>query len=97
MFRIRDATDTEAPVLEALQRRASAVWDEYRVQLAAGVDANATPDPAVVRALFEAGSIAYAAGGALPIGGESKRTASSLRRSTIAPAAPATRCSTPTL
>ena len=36
-------------------------------------------------------------GGAPPIGGESKRTASSRPRSTIAPAAPVTRCSTPML
>jgi len=39
VLRIRDATATEAPVLEALQRRSSDVWEEYREQLAAHPDA----------------------------------------------------------
>jgi GNAT superfamily N-acetyltransferase len=33
--KIRDAAPTEVPALEALQRRSSDVWDEYRAQLAA--------------------------------------------------------------
>ncbi|HEY6758017.1 MAG TPA: GNAT family N-acetyltransferase [Baekduia sp.] len=36
---IRCATHDEAVALEALQRRSSAVWDEYREQLAAHPDA----------------------------------------------------------
>jgi GNAT superfamily N-acetyltransferase len=41
--RIRDAAVTEATVLEALQRRSSDVWEEYRQQLAAHPDAIAVP------------------------------------------------------
>src|SRR4029079_9194322 len=37
--RIRDALPDEAPALEALQRRSSHVWEEYRAQLAANPDA----------------------------------------------------------
>jgi GNAT superfamily N-acetyltransferase len=40
---IRNATATEAPVLEALQRRSSDVWAEYREQLAAYPDAIELP------------------------------------------------------
>src|SRR5947209_7390076 len=36
--RIRDAAASEASVLEALQRRSSDVWEEYREQLAAHPD-----------------------------------------------------------
>src|SRR5437868_6492452 len=43
VLRIRNATATEAPVLEALQRRSSDVWDEYREQLAANPDAIELP------------------------------------------------------
>ncbi|HXD56521.1 MAG TPA: GNAT family N-acetyltransferase [Thermoleophilaceae bacterium] len=39
MLRIRNAAGPEAPVLEALQRRSSDVWAEYRAQLAAHPDA----------------------------------------------------------
>lgn len=39
VLRIRNAFTTEAPVLEALQRRSSDVWEEYREQLAAHPDA----------------------------------------------------------
>ena len=39
VLKIRDATATEAPVLEALQRRSSDVWEAYREQLAANPDA----------------------------------------------------------
>src|SRR4051812_9125844 len=39
MATIRDATVEEAPALEALQRRSSDVWEEYREQLAAHRDA----------------------------------------------------------
>jgi GNAT superfamily N-acetyltransferase len=42
-MRIRDATETEARALEALQRRSSDVWDEYRDQLAANPDAIELP------------------------------------------------------
>jgi GNAT superfamily N-acetyltransferase len=40
VLRIRNATATEAPVLEALQRRSSDVWEEYREQLAVNPDAD---------------------------------------------------------
>jgi GNAT superfamily N-acetyltransferase len=40
---IRNATATEAPVLEALQRRSSDVWEAYREQLAANPDAIELP------------------------------------------------------
>jgi hypothetical protein len=43
MVRIRDASADEAPVLEALQRRSSDIWPEYREQLAANPDAIAVP------------------------------------------------------
>jgi GNAT superfamily N-acetyltransferase len=42
-MRIRDARSTEAPALEALQRRSSDVWDDYREQLAAHPDAIELP------------------------------------------------------
>jgi GNAT superfamily N-acetyltransferase len=40
---IRDARATEAPALEALQRRSSDVWDAYRDHLAANPDAIELP------------------------------------------------------
>ena len=40
---IRDATAAEAPSLEALQRRSSDVWEQYREQLAANPDAIELP------------------------------------------------------
>ena len=40
---IRDAAPNEAPALEALQRRSSDVWAEYREQLAAHPDAIELP------------------------------------------------------
>ncbi len=43
MVRIRYATPTEALTLEALQRRSSDVWEEYREQLAANPDAIELP------------------------------------------------------
>jgi GNAT superfamily N-acetyltransferase len=43
VLRIRDATATDAPVLEALQRQSSDVWEEYREQLAANPDAIELP------------------------------------------------------
>jgi GNAT superfamily N-acetyltransferase len=43
VFRIRTAKATEAPVLEALQRRSSDVWEGYRAQLAANPDAIELP------------------------------------------------------
>jgi GNAT superfamily N-acetyltransferase len=42
-MRIRDAARTEAPLLEALQRRSSDVWPEYREALAAHPDAIELP------------------------------------------------------
>jgi GNAT superfamily N-acetyltransferase len=42
--RIRDAIAGEAQVLEALQRRSSAVWEAYREQLAAHPDAIELPE-----------------------------------------------------
>lgn len=45
--RIRDALPTEAAALEALHRRSSDVWEEYRVQLAANPDAIEPPDQAI--------------------------------------------------
>jgi GNAT superfamily N-acetyltransferase len=47
--RIRDAGDGEAPVLEALQRRSSAVWAQYRDQLEANPDAIAVPESFVAQ------------------------------------------------
>ena len=41
--RIRDAKPTEAAVLEALQRRSSDVWEQYRRQLAAHPEAIELP------------------------------------------------------
>ena len=43
VLKIRNATATEAPVLEALQRRSSDVWEDYREQLAANPDAIELP------------------------------------------------------
>ena len=43
VLRIRNATAMEAPVLEALQRRSSDVWEAYREQLAANPDAIELP------------------------------------------------------
>jgi GNAT superfamily N-acetyltransferase len=42
-MRIRPASATEAPALEALQRRSSDVWEDYRAQLAAHPDAIELP------------------------------------------------------
>ena len=44
---IRDARPDEARALEALQRRSSDVWDEYRAQLAANPDAIEPPHRAI--------------------------------------------------
>jgi GNAT superfamily N-acetyltransferase len=44
LVRIRDAAPEERAALEALQRRSSDVWDEYREQLAAHPDAIELPD-----------------------------------------------------
>ena len=49
MLRIRNATATEAPVFEALQRRSSDVWEEYREQLAANPDAIELPQAFIER------------------------------------------------
>ena len=45
--RIRDALPDEAAALEALQRRSSDVWEEYRAQLAANPDAIEAPHQAI--------------------------------------------------
>ncbi len=42
-MRIRDAMPAEGPVLEALQRRSSDVWEQYREALAANPDAIELP------------------------------------------------------
>jgi GNAT superfamily N-acetyltransferase len=44
---IRDARPHEAFALEALQRRSSAVWEQYRAQLAANPDAIEPPHGAI--------------------------------------------------
>ena len=43
VLRLRDANPAQAPALEALQRRASDVWEAYRQQLAANPDAIELP------------------------------------------------------
>lgn len=59
VLRIRNATATEAPALEALQRRSSHVWEQYREQLAAHPDAIEMPqmfiDNGWVRVAVDAG------------------------------------------
>lgn len=56
---IRDARPDEASALEALQRRSSDVWEEYRAQLAANPDAIEPPHQAIadgrVRVAVDAG------------------------------------------
>jgi GNAT superfamily N-acetyltransferase len=61
---VRTATSSEAPALEAVQRRASAVWDEYRERLAAHPEAIELP-----HAFIENGWVRVAAGSdGAPIG-----------------------------
>ena len=61
---IRDAEPTEAPALEALQRRSSDVWAEYREQLAAHPDAIELP-----RAFIDSGWVRVALDdGGTPVG-----------------------------
>ena len=55
-MRIRDAKEREASVLEALQRRSSDVWEQYREQLAAHPDAIELP-----QAFIDNGSVRVAA------------------------------------
>jgi GNAT superfamily N-acetyltransferase len=59
MLRIRDATSVERPMLEALQRRSSDIWPEYRQLLATHPDAIELPQAFVdnrwVRVAVEAG------------------------------------------
>lgn len=47
MTTFRDARADEAPALEALQRRSSDVWEEYRADLAAHPDAIEVPADAI--------------------------------------------------
>jgi GNAT superfamily N-acetyltransferase len=47
MVRIRDARVAEAPLLEALQRRSSDIWEAYREQLAAHPDAIELPQSVI--------------------------------------------------
>lgn len=54
---IRDATPSEAPALEDLQRRSSLVWEEYRAQLTAHPDAISLPVSAI-----HAGTVRVACG-----------------------------------
>ena len=62
--RIRDASEDEGPVLEALQRRSSDVWEQYREQLASHPDAIELP-----RAFIDNGWVRVAtAGDDTPIG-----------------------------
>jgi len=62
--KIRDAGTTEASALEALQRRSSDIWEEYREQLAAHPDAIELP-----RAFIDHGWIRVAVDAAdTPIG-----------------------------
>ena len=61
---VRDATAAERATLEALQRRSSDVWEEYRAQLAANPDAIALP-----RAFIDSGWVRVAvAGDDTPVG-----------------------------
>jgi GNAT superfamily N-acetyltransferase len=63
-MRIRGAMPDEAPALEALQRRASDVWEEYRAALAAHPDAIELP-----QAFIDNGWVRVSAGeDGLPIG-----------------------------
>ena len=48
-MRIRDAIAGEGPVLEALQRRSSAIWTAYREELAAHPDAIELPESFIER------------------------------------------------
>ena len=56
--RIRDANEDEAAVLEALQRRSSDVWEQYREQLAAHPDVIELP-----QAFIDNGWVRVAAAG----------------------------------
>jgi GNAT superfamily N-acetyltransferase len=60
---IRNATAREAPVLEALQRRSSDVWEEYREQLAANPDAVELP-----QAFINQGWVRVAVDAETPVG-----------------------------
>ncbi len=57
-MRIRDANEDEAAVLEALQRRSSDVWEQYREQLAAHPDVIELP-----QAFIDSGWVRVAAAG----------------------------------
>ena len=57
-MRIRDANEDEAAVLEALQRRSSDVWEQYREQLAAHPDVIELP-----QAFIDNGWVRVAAAG----------------------------------
>ncbi len=62
-MRIRDALAAETPLLEALQRRSSDIWEEYREQLATN------PDAIVLSETFvDNGWVRVAVAGDLPIG-----------------------------
>lgn len=62
--KIRDAAATEGTTLEALQRRSSDIWEEYREQLAANPDAIAVP-----QAFIDNGWVRVAVGaGGAPVG-----------------------------
>lgn len=63
-MRIRSAMTGEAPALEALQRRSSDVWEDYRAALAAHPDAIELP-----QAFIDDGWVRVAVGGdQVPIG-----------------------------
>lgn len=62
--RIRDAARAEAATLEALQRRSSAIWEQYREQLAAHPDAIELP-----QTMIDSGWVRVAVGGDdVPVG-----------------------------
>jgi GNAT superfamily N-acetyltransferase len=73
-LKIRDASATEAGTLEALQRRSSDIWEEYREQLAANPDAISVPQPFIddgwVRVAVEAGGAPIGFSVVIPSSGE---------------------------
>jgi GNAT superfamily N-acetyltransferase len=68
--RIRDAAPTEAMTLEALQRRSSDIWEQYREQLAAHPDAIELPqafiDNGWVRVAVQADGVAIGFSAVIP-------------------------------
>ncbi len=73
-LKIRDAAVTEGTTLEALQRRSSDIWEDYREQLAANPDAIAVPqafiDNGWVRVAVRAGGAPVGFSVVIPSSGE---------------------------